>query len=190
MEALLKPVAVEPAETLAKGAARKRSFAQQLRENAALMPPEVGADYLAWAAQADDEADIIHTCAVASAVAAGAWAVIPVVGSLGIVFGLDTAFLTPMTLGMVIYIGKLHGHSYTFFPGYYRVGLNMVIMHDRGRDVHYWTPPAVGWDQGADRASNDADVSLIPPIIPYGGFSPVRLKGRLSGDAFPIRPSV
>src|SRR5208337_498229 len=50
--------------------------------------------------------------------------------------------------------------------------------------------PSVGWDQGADRASNDADVSLIPPIIPYGGFSPVRLKGRLSGDAFPIRPSV
>ena len=25
--------------------------------------------------------------------------------------------------------------------------------------------------------TNDADVSTIPPIIPYGGFSPVRLKG-------------
>src|SRR5258707_778496 len=25
----------------------------------------------------------------------------------------------------------------------------------------------VGWDRGADRASNDADVSSIPPIIPY-----------------------
>ncbi|HJY93144.1 MAG TPA: hypothetical protein VJ255_22860, partial [Candidatus Acidoferrum sp.] len=24
---------------------------------------------------------------------------------------------------------------------------------------------------------NDADVSTIPPIIPYGGFSPVRLEG-------------
>src|SRR5215470_6987941 len=36
---------------------------------------------------------------------------------------------------------------------------------------------AVGWDRGADRASNDADVSSIPPIIPYGGFSPVRLEG-------------
>ena len=36
----------------------------------------------------------------------------------------------------------------------------------------------VGWDRGADRASNDADVSSIPPIIPYGGFSPVRLEGR------------
>ena len=37
--------------------------------------------------------------------------------------------------------------------------------------------PIVGWDRGADRASNDADVSSIPPIIPYGGFSPVRLEG-------------
>src|SRR5882672_7005396 len=37
----------------------------------------------------------------------------------------------------------------------------------------------VGWDRGADRASNDADVSSTPPIIPYGGFSPVRLEGRL-----------
>ena len=36
---------------------------------------------------------------------------------------------------------------------------------------------AVGWDRGADRASNDADVSSIPPKIPYGGFSPVRLQG-------------
>src|SRR3954463_8053789 len=35
----------------------------------------------------------------------------------------------------------------------------------------------VGYDRGADRASNDADVSSIPPLIPYGGFSPVRLEG-------------
>src|SRR5271169_7207938 len=35
----------------------------------------------------------------------------------------------------------------------------------------------LGWDRGADRASNDADVSSILPIIPYGGFSPVRLEG-------------
>jgi len=28
-----------------------------------------------------------------------------------------------------------------------------------------------------DRASNDAAVSTVPPIIPYGGFSPVRLEG-------------
>src|SRR3954463_10893807 len=34
----------------------------------------------------------------------------------------------------------------------------------------------VGYDRGADRASNDADVSSIPPLIPYGGFSPVRLE--------------
>ena len=38
----------------------------------------------------------------------------------------------------------------------------------------------VGWDRGAERASNDADVSSILPIIPYGGFSPVRLEGWLS----------
>jgi len=29
------------------------------------------------------------------------------------------------------------------------------------------------------RASNDADVSTTSPIIPYGGFSPVRLEGWL-----------
>jgi len=39
------------------------------------------------------------------------------------------------------------------------------------------TSEVVGWDRGADRASNDADVSSILPIIPYGGFSPVRLEG-------------
>ena len=37
---------------------------------------------------------------------------------------------------------------------------------------------SVGQDRGADRASNDDDVSSIPPNIPYGGFSPIRLKGR------------
>src|SRR5260370_40443461 len=36
---------------------------------------------------------------------------------------------------------------------------------------------SIGWDDGADRASNDADVSIVPPKIPYGGFSPVRLHG-------------
>src|SRR3954465_5102668 len=35
----------------------------------------------------------------------------------------------------------------------------------------------VGEDRGADRASNDADVSSIPPLIPYGGSSPVRVEG-------------
>jgi hypothetical protein len=35
----------------------------------------------------------------------------------------------------------------------------------------------VEWDRGADRASSDADVSPILPIIPYGGFSPARLEG-------------
>jgi hypothetical protein len=47
----------------------------------------------------------------------------------------------------------------------------------RGRDAGFPAPPAVGQDRGAVRASNDADVSTIPPIIPYGGFSPVRLQG-------------
>src|SRR5262252_6322655 len=46
-------------------------------------------------------------------------------------------------------------------------------------------PPPVGWDRGADRASNDADVSSIPPIIPYGGFSPVRLEGWHFGRRLP-----
>ena len=43
----------------------------------------------------------------------------------------------------------------------------------------------VGLDRGADRASNDADVSSILPIIPYGGFSPVRLEGWLSKRCLP-----
>src|SRR5258707_3199617 len=43
----------------------------------------------------------------------------------------------------------------------------------------------VGWDRGADRASNDADVSSIPPIIPYGGVSPVRLEGWRFGRRLP-----
>jgi hypothetical protein len=40
-------------------------------------------------------------------------------------------------------------------------------------------------DRGADRASNDADVSSIPPIIPYGGFSPIRLVGWHVGRHLP-----
>lgn len=56
----------------------------------------------------------IHTCAATSAVAAGAWASIPIVGAAGIILGADTFFLTPMTIGMVIYIGKLHGHTFTY----------------------------------------------------------------------------
>lgn len=56
----------------------------------------------------------IHTCATTSAVAAGAWASIPIIGAAGIVLGADTLFLTPMTIGMVIYVGKLHGHTFTY----------------------------------------------------------------------------
>lgn len=35
----------------------------------------------------------------------------------------------------------------------------------------------VEWSHGAERASNDAVVSIAPSKIPYGGFSPVRLQG-------------
>jgi hypothetical protein len=44
--------------------------------------------------------------------------------------------------------------------------------------------PYVGWDDGAYRASNDAAVSIVPPKIPYGGFSPVRLQ------SWPVRWSL
>ena len=36
-----------------------------------------------------------------------------------------------------------------------------------------------------DRASNDADVSSTPPIIPHGGFSPIRLEGWHVGQHLP-----
>ena len=36
----------------------------------------------------------------------------------------------------------------------------------------------VEWGNGADRASNHADVSIAPSKIPYSGFSPVRLQGQ------------
>ncbi|XYH94952.1 hypothetical protein ACMHYB_45165 [Sorangium sp. So ce1128] len=41
---------------------------------------------------------------------------------------------------------------------------------------------------GADRASNDADVSTTSPEIPYGEFSPVRLQDLLAFLANPTRP--
>ena len=49
-----------------------------------------------------------------------------------------------------------------------------------------------GRDDGADRASHDADVSIIPPKIPYGGFSPVRLQGWCISTRLPAsrRPRV
>ena len=46
----------------------------------------------------------------------------------------------------------------------------------------------VGWERGAVRTSNDADVSSLPPIIPYGGFSPVRLEGWHFGRSLPKKP--
>src|SRR6266566_10194 len=38
-------------------------------------------------------------------------------------------------------------------------------------------PPQSGRVEARTRASNDADVSSTLPIIPYGGFSPIRLEG-------------
>src|SRR6202048_2140915 len=47
----------------------------------------------------------------------------------------------------------------------------------------------VGWDRGADRASNDADVSSTLPIMPYGGVSPIRLGGWHVGQHLPTHPT-
>jgi hypothetical protein len=44
---------------------------------------------------------------------------------------------------------------------------------------------AVGWDHGANRASNDAAVSIVPPIIRTAGFPQYGWKVGLSGSAFP-----
>src|ERR1700738_2768350 len=51
-------------------------------------------------------------------------------------------------------------------------------------------PPQSGRVEAADRASNDADVSSTLPIIPYGGFSPIRLGGWHVGQHLPThRPA-
>src|ERR1019366_7915541 len=56
-----------------------------------------------------------------------------------------------------------------------------------------WNPMSemVGWDRGADRASNDADVSSIPPIIAHrrGGSLLLRPRGPRSGPgcSVPVR---
>jgi hypothetical protein len=48
---------------------------------------------------------------------------------------------------------------------------------DRSTQCHGFRT-MVEWDDGADRTSNDADVSIAPSKIPYSGFSPVRLQGQ------------
>src|SRR5215831_20545444 len=41
---------------------------------------------------------------------------------------------------------------------------------------------------GADLSSNDADVSIVPPKIPYGGFSPVKCApAHFTGCTNPLR---
>jgi uncharacterized protein (DUF697 family) len=75
----------------------------------------------------------IHTCASVSAVAAGAWTAIPIVGPLGLLFGFDTFFLTPLTIGMVIDIGKLYGRSYQFSS--LMAGMRQVIGMVLGRNI-------------------------------------------------------
>jgi hypothetical protein len=50
--------------------------------------------------------------------------------------------------------------------------------------------PVVGWDRGANRASNDAAVSTVPPIIRTAGFPQYGWKAGLSDRAFPLHPSL
>jgi hypothetical protein len=50
--------------------------------------------------------------------------------------------------------------------------------------------PAVGWDRGEDRASNDADVSSIPLSFRTAGFPQYGWKAGLSGGAFPSADQV
>jgi hypothetical protein len=46
-------------------------------------------------------------------------------------------------------------------------------------------PALVGQDHGANRASNDAAVSMVPPIIRTAGFPQYGWKVGVSGSAFP-----
>jgi hypothetical protein len=48
-------------------------------------------------------------------------------------------------------------------------------MLEKGTPTPSPSPP--GKVVARKRASNDADVSTTSPIMPYGGFSPVRLEG-------------
>lgn len=86
----------------------------------------------------------IHTCAATSAIAAGAWAAIPIVGAAGIMLGADTLFLTPMTIGMVIYIGRIHGHTFTYASVMAGVGqvVGMVLGVNLARGLAALIP---GW---------------------------------------------
>src|SRR5262249_9799469 len=52
------------------------------------------------------------------------------------------------------------------------------VHSDRADEFGQIVDIGVGWGDGADRASYDADVSITLPKIPYGGFSPVRLQGQ------------
>jgi uncharacterized protein (DUF697 family) len=56
---------------------------------------------------------IIHSCAAASATAAGAWSAIPFAGPFSMMVGADTPVLASITAGMVVSLGKLFGQSLT-----------------------------------------------------------------------------
>jgi hypothetical protein len=74
----------------------------------------------------------------------------------------------------------------------FRVGLEIEMALHRSRsedESDLWTD-ALHARLEAPRASNDADVSSIPPIIPYGGFSSVRLEGWLFRRRLPKLLSV
>jgi hypothetical protein len=55
-------------------------------------------------------------------------------------------------------------------------GLSSFYRDDSGGRVGQWRGP--GFD--------DADVSIVPPIIPDSGFSPVRLEGRYIRQCLPV----
>ncbi len=55
---------------------------------------------------------IIHSCAVASAGFAAAFASIPFISTLGLLVGADTPILTALTLLMVTALGQLFGKSF------------------------------------------------------------------------------
>src|ERR1017187_11004539 len=65
--------------------------------------------------------------------------------------------LDAMLENYIFYISRMYEFSHSL--GHKRTNhRGPKSIFDRGRDAHYCAPPAVGWDRGADRASNDADV--------------------------------
>jgi len=60
-----------------------------------------------------------------------------------------------------------------------------VVVVEPAGTAHNPSVLAVGWDRGADRASNDADVSSTPLSFRTAGFPQYGWKAGVSGGAFP-----